>query len=192
MKSKILKLIVAVTFLQICLYACCTDVNNIFLSTVDFTVRDVADNDITSVTNADFSLLAQTDYDFSPVASLFKESGLLNMAYAVSCDDEYIITKPVTDVELTADVPLFGIDAGNPLNEHVRVGYSVVAAETAYTINDMIAALNYEQRNRSEDYFLTFDTSIPAETTITFTLTITFENGEQLVRIASPVTITAS
>jgi len=172
------------------LYACCTDVNNIFLSTVDFTIRDSADNDITSVTNEDFSLLAKTDYDFSPVASLFKQSGLLNMAYATSCDDEYIITKRVTDVKLTADVPLFGIDAGNSLNEHVLVGFGVVSGETGFSMNDMKAALNYELTNRSEDYFLTFDTVIPAETTISFTFTITFENDEQLVRVTTPVTFT--
>ncbi|AXG71608.1 hypothetical protein KORDIASMS9_03865 [Kordia sp. SMS9] len=188
MKTKILKLVVACTFLQICLYACCTDVNNIFLSTVDFTVRDSADNDITSVTNADFSLLAKTDYDFSLVTSLAKQSGLLNMAYATSCDEEFIITKLVTNVELTADVPLFGIDAGNSLNDHVLVGFGVVSGDTGFSMNDMKNALNYEINNIYEDYFLTFDTTIPTETTTTFTLTITFENDEQLTRVSTPVT----
>lgn len=190
MKSKVLKLIALVTILQITLYACCTDVFNIFLGTVDFTVRDTADNDISSVTNVDFSLLAKTDYSYEVASVLLKPSNFINMAYAVSCDEELIIVKPVANITLVADVPLFGIDTGNPLNEHVRVGYGIVAGETAFVINDMIAAVNYEQRNRSEDYFLTFDTLIPVETTVTFTITFIFENGEQLTRTTTPVTFT--
>lgn len=150
----------------------------------------MADNDITSVTNEDFSLLAKTDYDFSPVTSLIRKSNFINMAYATSCDDEFIITKFVTNVVLTADVPLFGIAAGNALNEHVLVGFGVVSEETGFSMNDMKAALNYELTNRSEDYFLTFDTVIPTETTVTFTLTITFENDEELVRTTNSVTFT--
>ncbi|MEM6722343.1 MAG: hypothetical protein AAF611_23660 [Bacteroidota bacterium] len=190
MKLKVLKLIVLFTLLQITLFACCTDVNNIFLSTVDFTVRDTADNDITEVTNADFSLLAKTDYSYEIASLLLKPSNFMNMAYAVSCDEDFVITKPVADITLVADVSLFGIDVGNSLNDHVRVGYGIIAGDTAFTINDMIGAVNYEQRNRSEDYFLTFDTTIPAATTVTFTLIFTFENGEELQRITTPVTFT--
>jgi hypothetical protein len=192
MRKKVLQIFIITLFAQIFLYACCTDINNIFLSTIDFTVRDAGDTDITTVTNEDFSLLAKADYDRELNASLLKPSNFINMAYAVSCDEEFVITKPVSDITLTANVPLFGVDAGNPLNNHVRVGYTVVAGDTAFTLNDMIQALNYEQTNRSEDYFLTFDTLIPIDTTVIFTLIISFENGEQLQRVSSAITFIES
>jgi hypothetical protein len=72
----------------------------------------------------------------------------------------------------------------------VLVGFGTIPQETGFTTNDMIGALNYELTNRSEDYFLTFDTLIPVDTTVTFTLTITFENGEQLQRVSSAITFT--
>ena len=188
MHSKIWKLIACFTIVQICLYACCTDINHIFINTVDFTVRDIGDTDISSVANEDFSLLVKIDYERETVASLTKKSGLINMAYATSCDDEFIITKRVTNIELFADVPLSGIDAGNPLNDHVLVGYGFVSNSDGFTITDMIAALNYEQTNRSEEYYLTFDSLISAGTSVNFNIVFTFENGEQLERAATTVT----
>lgn len=188
MKNKIYKLFIFFTIAQIGLYACCTDINHIFVDTLDFTVRDDADTDVSSVANTDFSLLAKVDYQRERVASLVKKSGFINIANATSCDDEFIVTKRVTNIDLVADVSLFGIDAGNPLNNHVLVGYGVVSTNNGFSINDMIAALNYEQTNRSEEYFLTFDTAIPTETTVTFKIIFTFENDEQIERTATSVT----
>ncbi|MGH1386297.1 hypothetical protein [Kordia sp.] len=186
MKNKIIKLFCFVIIAQICLYACCTDTYNVFVNVVDFTVRDEADDNINSISNADFNLFAKVDYDRTLVAALSKQSGFINTANATSCDQEDIVTKRVTTIELFADAPLFGIEAGNSLNNHVRTGFGHISNN--FNMNDMVAAINLEQTNHSQEYYLTFDTPIPSETTVTFRIIFTFENGEQLERTAPQVT----
>lgn len=186
MRTKVFKLFVFLILAQIFLYACCTDTFNVFVNVVDLTVRDQADDDISFVSNADFSLLAKVDYDRELVAVISTRSGFITTANATSCDQEDIVVKRIENVVLFADIPLFGIDAGNPLNDHVRVGFGYFSNN--FEITNMIAALNLEQTNLSDEYYLTFDTEIPTNTTVTFTLVFTFENNTQLTRTASTVT----
>lgn len=186
MRTKIFKLIVLVVIAQISLYACCDDDFNVFITSFDVTPNDATDQDASSVTNPDFSLIVRPVYDIQMASLLSKQSGFINMANATSCDETYTVVKSVTNIELRADVPLFGIDAGAALNERVVVEDVFNDAEVL-PLSDMISALNYGNRV-SDAYSLKFDTEIPAETTAIFTFIITFENGDQLERTATAVT----
>ncbi len=186
MKNKILKLFTFVVFAQIFLYACCNDEYNVFITSIDLTVIDNSDNDISVVSNADFSLSLQPAFQTEQISSLIKQSGILTTAYATSCDKEYHVINRVTDINVEANVPLFGIAAGESLNEHIIARYHFDATGM-FTIDDMILILN-DRLNIYDDYSLVFDSAIPADTTVSFKITLTFENDTQLESTSSEVT----
>lgn len=186
MKNKVLKLFAFVIFAQIFLYACCNDEYNVFITSIDLTAIDNSDNDISVVSNADFSLSLQPAFQTEQVSSLIKQSGLLTTAYATSCDKEYHVINRVTDINVEANVPLFGIAAGESLNEHIIARYHFDATGM-FTIDDMILILN-DRLNIYDDYSLVFDSAIPADTTVSFKITLTFENDTQLESTSSEVT----
>ncbi|WP_298511597.1 hypothetical protein [uncultured Kordia sp.] len=185
MKNKILKLFGFVLIAQISLFACCGDDFNVFITSYDFSANDDADDDSSSVTNADFFLELSPSYQVEMASLLSKDSGFINTANATSCDDVYTVIKRVETITLTANVSLFDIPAGESLNNHVIVEYQYNEG-TQNTMNDLLLALN-SNLSDFESYF-TFDTEIPAETNVNFTLTIVFENDEQLMNTTSTVT----
>lgn len=187
MKTRALKILVLVFLAQIVLYACCGDEFNVDLQSFEFVAEDLGDGDTSSVTNADFNLQVTPFYRYQLVSFLSIHSSLIPTAYATSCLDDYTFINRVETITLTADVPLFDIPAGSSLNNRVLVEYQY-DEDIVYEMNDLLLQLNNDLSDLN--YNLTFDTAIPAETTATFTLTITFENEEQLVRVASPVTFT--
>ncbi len=185
MKTKIYKIIAFVTIAQLCLYACCEDDFNVFITTLELTAKDTADDDSASVANENFSLIVRPDYDIQMASVLNKKSGFMNTANATSCGENYTVIKSVTGVEVKADVPLFGIAAGELLNEHVVVIYAFTDEE--FPLSDILPALNYGAKI-SNEYTLKFNTPIPSATTVNFTFIITFENGDQIERTATEVT----
>ncbi|WP_430408915.1 hypothetical protein [Kordia sp.] len=186
MRNKIFKIYALVLVAQIFLYACCDNNFNIFVKSFEFSAQDEADEDATSVSNADFFLQFEPTYQVDVAALLSKNSSLINTAYAaIDCFDEYTVIKYVENIEVTSDVPLFDIPAGASLNDRILVTYRF-NAENLFTTNDMILRLNGGPAD--SNYSLRFDTEIPAETTATFTFTITFENEEQLVITTAAVT----
>jgi len=124
MKNKIIKLLTFIVFAQIFLYACCDNNFNFFVNSFEFSVQDEVDEDPTSVSNADFFLQFEPTYQVDAASLLSKNSGFLNTAYAaIDCFDEYTVIKPVENIEVTSNVPLFDIPAGIALNNHILVTY---------------------------------------------------------------------
>ncbi|MFK7749370.1 MAG: hypothetical protein AB8B65_13325 [Kordia sp.] len=185
MKNKIIKLFGFVMLAQICLFACCGDDFNVFISSFEFSALDDSDNDSASVANENFNLQLRTNYQVDMASLLSKNSGFINMANATSCDDAYTFTKRVETVTLTANVPLFGIPAGTSLNEHVIVEFAFNEGNQL-TMNDLLLETN----NNINDFetFLRFDTAIPTETVVSFTMTTVFENDEEIVNTTTAVT----
>jgi len=185
MKNKIIKIFGFVLIAQICLFACCDDEFNIFVTSFELTAEDIADEDASAVTNADFSLQFDPIYE-SQVASLIsKQSIFMNTANATSCHETYTVIKRIDELTLTADVPLFGIEAGNSLNEHVVVKYQN-DEDTLYTIDELLSQLNIGFAEFESGFV--FDSEIPIDTSVIFTLTMIFENEEQLINSTTAVT----
>lgn len=186
MRNKIFKLFAFVVIAQIFLYACCKDEYNVFITAIELTAIDHSDDDVSLVSNQDFSLSLQPAFQTELISSLTKQSGLLTMAYATSCDTQYHVINRVTDINVEANVPLFGIAAGESLNEHIIARYHYDATGT-FTIDDMILILN-DRLSIYDDYSLVFDSAIPADTTVSFKITLTFENNTVLESTSSEVT----
>lgn len=185
MKNKIIKIFGFVLIAQICLYACCGDDFNVFIASIELSALDDADNDSVSVANEDFNLQFRANYQTEMASLLSKSSGFINTANATSCDDNYAFTKRVETVTLSANVPLFGIPAGESLNTNVIVEFAFNEGNQL-TMNDLLLETN----NNINDFdtFLRFDTAIPTETVVTFTMTIIFENEEELINTTAAVT----
>ncbi|MBC8757443.1 hypothetical protein H2O64_22425 [Kordia sp. YSTF-M3] len=186
MRTKIFKLIAFITIAQLCLYACCGDDFNAFMTSFEFTANDEDDEDASSVTNEDFSLIIRPDYQVEMASLLSKKAGFMNMANATTCDENYMVVKNATSVELRADVPLFGIAAGELLNERVLTKY-LYSNNESFPLNEIILELNSDN-NIGSQYELRFDMDIPVDTTVNFTFTITFENGDEIERTSAAVT----
>ncbi|WP_420573885.1 hypothetical protein [Kordia sp.] len=186
MKNKTFKIYALILVAQIFLYACCGNNFNIFVRSFEFSAQDEADEDATIVSNSNFFLQFTPTYQIDTASLLSKNSGLLNTAYAaIDCFDEYTVIKRIENIDITSNVPLFDIPAGDLLNNHIVVTYRF-NTEDLFTTNDMILRLNGGPAD--SEYSLKFDTEIPAETAATFTLTITFENEEQLVMTTDTIT----
>lgn len=185
MKTKIFKLFAFVIIAQISLYACCGDEFNIFISNLEISVIDDADNDNSSVASEDFSLRFIPDYQTERISFLSTNAGFINTANATSCDEIYYRINLAEEITLTANVPLFGIPAGNSLNDHVIVEFQFQEGNQI-TMNELLLDIN--DSLNSFQYFLRFDTEIPAMTTAKFTMTVVFENDEQLTNTTTAVT----
>jgi hypothetical protein len=186
MRTKICKLFVFITIAQLCLYACCGDDFNVFMTSFEFTANDEADQDASLVTNENFSLILNPEYDTQMASLLSKQSGFMNMANATTCDENYMVIKNATSVELRADVPLFGIAPGELLNERVLTKY-LFSNNESFPLNEIILELNSDN-NIGSQYELRFDMDIPVDTTVNFTFTITFENGDEIERTSAAIT----
>ena len=185
MKSKVFKIFMLVFIAQIFLYACCGDEFNVNMQSFEFSAEDLGDDDNTTASNTDFNLLLTPYYRYELASLLSSKSGFIPTAYATSCMDDYTFINHVEEITLTANVPLFGIPAGESLNERVLVEFQY-DDDVQHSMNEFLLKLNSDLSDL--DYNLTFDTEIPSETTASFTFTVVFENDEELVRTTNPVT----
>jgi hypothetical protein len=141
MKNKIIKIFGFVLIAQICLYACCDDDFNVFITSFELMANDDIDQDASLVTNQDFSLTLNPEYDIQMASLLSKKSGFINTANATSCGENFTVIKTVTSVELKANVPLFGIAAGELLNERAVVE-DIFNTEEVFPLNDILSGVS--------------------------------------------------
>lgn len=187
MKSKIYKILLTITCIQIFFYACCaTDQYNIFITSIQLTAQDTNDNDASIVSNQNFNLLLDVNFDSELISSFYKKSGLITTANAISCLDDYVVSNPVSTLTIEANVPLFNIDAGESLNTHVLVN-DMFSTDNTFATDELLFLLNNE-RDTNVLYFLRFDNAIPADTVVKFTITLNFENGDTLQSTTADIT----
>ncbi len=186
MKQKIIKLVVFVVFVQLFFYACCSDDYNVFITSIALSAKDDLDEDTTNVANENFNLEYNVDYYVEMASLLSKKSGVINTAYAsISCDEHFTNVKLVSTITLTANVPLFGIPAGESLNDHVIVEHQFNQGE----LFDMHRLwINTNHSHTYLERFLRFDTEIPSTTTVQFTMTAVFENNQVISSTTNEIT----
>ena len=185
MRKKVLSIFLFVTVAQICLYACCGDEFRVQMTALEFTALDAADEDTTSIAGEDFSLLLTPLYQVEMASVLSSKSGFTPTATATSCDDFYTHTNMAENIVLTANVPLFGVPAGESLNDFAVAEFQY-EPEITYTLTELLLLFN--QYSAAYDYYITFNETIPQGTTANFTITIIFENEEQLQHTTQTIT----
>ncbi|WP_420573886.1 hypothetical protein [Kordia sp.] len=188
MKNKIFKIFGIILFAQVFLYACCggKEEYNIFISSITLSTLDATGSNPSTVTNEDFRLFIDTNFDSELVTSLVQKSGFINTANAVTCLDYYNVINPVTNINVEANVPLFDVPAGESLNNYIFVAY-MFDTNSFGLMSDLISELN-DERNDTTSAFLKFNTVIPIDTSVIFKITLTLENGEQFESSATEVT----
>lgn len=118
MLKKVTFILISMGLLQILILACCPDPQTVFSRILDLRVENY--NELTPL--QDSAAVAQENYR----VRLFAESesftaaapaaSMLSAAYATSCEDIFRgLASPVAEFEISANIPLFGVNPGEAL-----------------------------------------------------------------------------
>jgi len=187
MLKKITKVFSFFALLQMLIYSCCNDEYYVFYNSMSFNAIDTLDEDSTTVASENLVLDINFDYDYV-LASHFKPlKQLSNCAYATTCDEDYSLRDIADNVTVTADVELFGIEAGNPINEYL---YFI----NPYTLENeniegLLSYLNTTNNYGPDPIKLVLREALPSEITLAFSLQLDLVDGDQLESTAETITI---
>ena len=165
--------------LQLVLYSCCkSELFHIKVESIAFQANDSSDNDASSVTNEDLSLILTVDYSNTLIASVIDASMISNAVYATTqCYDDYIMPNPVTAINVVASETIFGINAGDSINEKLEF-YTFIDSNPNQELEGIPEYLN-SIHSGTEIATIVFNDQIQPGTSVSFTITLSFENGSE-------------
>ncbi len=173
--------------LEVLVVSCCEEEYNLYLTSINFTVEDNADFDITTIKYEDLQLNLFLTYE-TELTYLKKElSRLSNKAYATSCDETYIVRNKATQVEITSDATFQNIEAGNSLNEFFYLNHN----ETLKAVDSVLDYINQDTYYYGDFYQFVLANPINEDVSASFKISISLENGELIERSTVTTTITA-
>lgn len=173
--------------LQVCIYSCCSDDYQVYYENVGLNAIDTFDEDSTSVASENLVLRVDLIYKYFLAAHIRPLKQFTNSAYATSCDEQYYFQDVVSDVIVTADVELFGIEAGNSINDMLL--YINPMTLELDDFSNCVNFLNIEGGNRLDSFDILFNETLASGITITFNIEIKLESGRNLDDNTFEVTI---
>ena len=176
-------------FIQVFIFSCCNDTFNVYYESVEFIAEDTLDFDNTTVASEDLVLNLSPMYEFVMASNLTEFKQFSNSAYATSCDSEYIYKETISDLQITANVDILGITAGNPLNEKL----SFVNPQTGEheVFENILNSLNRQNGyGRYDSLDIVLNENIAADTTLFFNIQVNIiENDRTLETSTETITI---
>lgn len=164
--------------IQVVLYSCCKEKTyNVDLQHIKIVYDN---NEAQTVTSEDLIVYLDFVYNYDEVASILNSNFNFNTALATTCpNDIYNYNFSFTDLNITADADINGIEAGLSINSIMKFSYN--------NIDDLLDISQFYNPTNNEDFYtpeapetllFVFDQDIPANTQ--FKLTFTVETSNEI------------
>ena len=187
MLKKIIKVFFFFAFLQVIVYSCCDDEYYVYYNSITFNAIDTLDADSSTVTSENLVLDINFDYDFVLAAYFKPLKQLSNSAYATSCDEDYSLRDIADNVIITTNIELFGIEAGNPINNYLYfINPYTLEREN---VEGLISYLNTTNNYGSDPINLIFREELPSEITLTVSIKLNMLDRMSLNSTTEAITI---
>ncbi len=177
------------SFLQVFLYSCCEPkLYHRKIEAISFMANDNADNDATFVTNENLNLNLNISYLDILIANSFDASSMISTVNATTqCEDDYLMPNKVVEISVVASEPIFGIPAGNSINEKLEY-YTYIDSNPNQEFDGLINYLN-DIYFGVEDVVLLFNDQITSGTSLAFTISLSLANGNEFVKTTQLIEI---
>lgn len=187
MLKKIFKAYSFFALLQVLIYSCCSDEYLVYYNSMTLEAQDTLDQDSSIVASEDLVLGVSFDYEYV-VASNYKPfKQLANSTYATSCEEDYSLRDIAVNLVVTSNIVLFGIDAGNPLNE-----FLLFINPYTFERESLIGLINYLNTTNnfgSDPINLVFREQLPSEITLAFSMQLNLLDDTSLNSTTETITI---
>jgi len=162
--------------IQVVLYSCCKEKTyNVDLQHIKIVYDN---NEAQTVTSEDLIVYLDFVYNYDEVASILNSNFNFNTALATTCpNDIYNYNFSFTDLNITADADINGIEAGLSINSIMKFSYN--------NIDDLLDISQFYNPTNNEDFYtpeapetllFVFDQDIPANTQFKLTFTVQTSN----------------
>ena len=190
MIKKTIKSFAFFALIQVFIFSCCNKDYDVYYDVIEFHAIDNLDGDVTNtVASEDLILNLNPLYDYVLVSNFKNLEPLSNSAYATTCDEDYTFKETVSDVLVTANVDLLGIEAGNSLNEKLNfINPETLERESFDTVISVLNRQNGYARYDQLDF--EFNETIDSNTMVQFSVQfILQENNRTLEASTENITI---
>lgn len=172
-------------FVQILIFSCCDDTFNVYFDTIELIVLDELDYDTTTIASEDLVLNLNAFYEYVLASNLSEFKQFTNSAYATTCNEEYILKETLTNIEITSNVEILGVTAGNSIND--KLSYRNPETLESQSVESIIDILNRQNGYGYYQLDLILNESIESETSFAFTIQLSIEENSRILEATSEI-----